>query len=197
MKIEEGKVVQSTHYAFLESAVGITQLGGLGIGFALGIHHDGSDLLVFHRTVIAAGLGLCNGIHHFHAGSDLAECSILAVQMLGILVHDEELRTCGVGGLASGHGQDTTLVLQVILDAVEEELALDAVAGATHAGAVGAATLDHKAGNHAVEDQAVIVVVIAQIDEVIDALGGLFGVQLSLDNAAVFHGDLKSRICHC
>ena len=64
-------------------------------------------------------------------------------------------------------------------------------------GALGAAALDHKAGNHAVEDQAVIVVVIAQIDEVIDALGGLFGVQLSLDNAAVFHGDLKSRICQC
>ena len=116
--------------------------------------------------------------------------------MLGILMHDEELGASGVGGLGTGHGQNTALVTDVVLDAVEEELALDAVAGAAHAGALGAAALDHEAGNDPVEDQAVVETLIAQGDEVIDALGGLLGVQLALDDAAIFHGDLKSRISH-
>ena len=46
------------------------------------------------------------------------------------------------------------------------------------------------------ENQAVIIVMIAQVDEIVHALGCLVGVQLALDDTAVFHGDLKSRI-HC
>ena len=177
-----------------EPPVGIRQLLGLRIGFPVGVYGDGSDLLLCHRPVVGAGLGGGDGIHHIHAGSDLAKGGILAVQMLGILMHDEELAACGVGRRGAGHAQHASFVLQFILHTVEEELALDAVAGAAHAGAVGAAALDHEAGNDPVEDQAVIEVMIAQIDEIIDALGGLIGVQLTLDDAAVFHGDLKRRI---
>ena len=46
------------------------------------------------------------------------------------------------------------------------------------------------------ENQPIVVVVIAQVDEVVHALGGLLGVQLALDDAAIFHGNFKSRI-HC
>jgi len=179
-----------------ESAVGIGELLQLCDGGTVGFNRDGCDLLLGHRTILAISLDLGDGIDNIHAGSDLAEGCVLAVQMLGILVHDEELGTCRVGGGGACHGQDTALVLQVILDAVEEELALDAVAGATHAGAFGAAALNHEAGNDAMEDQAVIIVMAAQIDEVCNALGCLLGIQFALNDSAVFHGDLKSRICH-
>ena len=46
------------------------------------------------------------------------------------------------------------------------------------------------------ENQAVIVIVVGQVDKVVNALGGLLGVQLTLDDTAVFHCDFKSRI-HC
>ena len=80
-----------------ETAVGIGQLLQLSQLCAVDFHGDGSDLLVLQRTVHAVGLHLRNGIHNFQAGSNLTKCSILAIQMLCILVHDEELRACGVG----------------------------------------------------------------------------------------------------
>ena len=177
-----------------ESAVGIGELVGLGIGFAVGIHGDGGNLLFGEGTVIAVGFHCGNGIDHIHAGGHLAKGGILIIQMLGVLVHDEELGACGVGGGGTGHAENAPLVLLVVLDAVEEELAFDAVAGAAHAGSLGAAALDHEAGDDAVEDQTVIEIVICQIDEIADALGRLVGVQLAFDDAAVFHGDFESGI---
>ena len=136
----------------------------------MGVYGDGSNFLLRQRTVIPVGLNAGNGIHHIHTGGHLAESGVLAVQVLGILVHDEELAACGVRGGGPGHAQHTALMLQVIPHTVEEKLTLDAVAGAAHAGAVGAAALDHKAGNNPVEDQTVIVVVITQVDKVVNAL---------------------------
>ncbi len=182
---------------WLESSVGIRQLFQLRQLGAVAFHGDGSDFLFFHGAVIAAGSHLGNGIHHIQAGGHFAEGGVLSVQVLGILMHDEELGACGVGGLRAGHAENAPLVLQVVLDAVEEELTLDAVAGAAHAGALGTAALDHKAGDDPVEDQAVIVVVLAQVNEVGNTLGSLVGVQLALDDTARLHGDLKSRIAHC
>ena len=114
--------------------------------------------------------------------------------MLGILVHDEELAAGGVGRGGTSHAQHAPLVLEVILHTVEEELALDAVAGTAHAGSFGAAALNHEAGDNPVENQAVVIVVIAQVDEIGNALGCFFGVQLALNHTAVFHGNLKSRV---
>ena len=160
----------------------------------MSVHGDGGDLLILNGTVVPGCLCLGDGIDHLHAGGHLAEAGVLHVEMLGILVHDEELGAAGVGGGGTGHGQNAALVLQVVLDAVEEELALDAVAGAAHAGALGAAALDHEAGDDTVEDQAIVVALVCQRDEIIDTLGCLLGVQLAGDDAAVFHGDGKSRI---
>ena len=137
----------------------------------MGVHLDGSDLLLLHGAVAGADSGGGNGIYHIHALGHLAEGGILTVQMLGILMHDEELGSGGIGGLAACHGQNAPLVPQVVLDPVEEELTLDAVAGATHAGAVRTASLDHKAGDDTVEDQPVVKAVVCKIDKVVNALG--------------------------
>ena len=154
-----------------ESAVRIGELLGLGIAFAMGVHGDGSDLLLLDRTVGRTDFRCRDGIHHIHAGSDLAEGGVLAIQMLGILVHDKELGAGRVGGRGTGHGKHATLVLEFILHAVKEEFALDAVAWAAHAGAIRATALDHEAGDHTVEDQTVIVIMFGQIDEIGNALG--------------------------
>ena len=178
----------------LESAVGIGELPGLRVGFAVGIHGDGSDLLLRLGTVIAISLDRSNGINHIHAGGDLTESGVLSVQVLGVRMHDEELAAGRVWRGRTGHAQNAPLVLQIVFHTVEEKLTLDAVAGAAHTGALGAAALDHEAGNDPVEDQAVIVIVIAQVDEIADTLRGFVRVQLTADDAAVFHGDGKSRI---
>ena len=113
-----------------------------------------------------------------------------------ILVHDEELAAGAVHRLRPGHAQHAAGVPQVVLHAVGGELALDAVAGAAHAVAVGAAALDHKAGDDPVEDQAVIVPGVGQGDEVAHALGCDVGIQLGHDLAAVLHLKGHDRICH-
>ena len=89
-------------------------------------------------------------------------------------------------------------VLEVVGNAVLDELALDAVAGTAHAGAVGAAALDHEARNHTVEDLAVIEALVDQADEVIDGVGSNLGIQLGLDHAGlsaegITHLNLKSN----
>ena len=180
--------------ADLESSVRIGELVRLRVGLAVGVHGDGGDLLLRLGTVIAVGLDGGDGVHHVHTGGYLAEGGILTVQMLGVGVHDEELAARGVGGGGTRHAENAPLVLQIVLDTVEKELTLNAVAGAAHAGALGAAALNHEAGNDSVEDQTIIKMVIAQVDEVADALGRLVGIQLALNDAAVFHGDLKCGI---
>ena len=162
--------------ADLESSVRIGELVRLRVGLAVGVHGDGGDFLLHLRTVIVVGLDGGDGVHHVHAGSHLAEGGVLAVQVLGVGVHDEELAARGVGGGGTRHAENAPLVLQVVLDAVEKELALDAVAGAAHAGALGAAALDHEAGDDPVEDQAVIKALVGQGDEVGHRVGSLGGV---------------------
>ena len=65
---------------------------------------------------------------------------------------------------------------QVVADAVGLELALDAVAGAAHTGAVGAAALNHEAVDAAVEDQAVIETGVGERDKIPHALRSDVGV---------------------
>ena len=85
---------------------------------------------------------------------------------------------------------------QLVVHPVEEELALDAVAWAAHAGALRAAALDHKTGNNAVEDQSVIEPLIRKEDEIIHGLRGNVRVELCGDDTAVFHFDGNNRIFH-
>ena len=115
----------------LSTTEGIDELHGLRVRFTMGIHSDGGDHLILNGVISRTGSGGGDGVHNIHSGGDLAEGSILTVQVFGVLMHDEELAARRVGGLAPGHAQHTTLMLQVVFNAVVDELTLDAVAGAS------------------------------------------------------------------
>ena len=85
---------------------------------------------------------------------------------------------------------------EVILHAVQFELALDAVAGTAGAGALGAAALDHEARDDAVEDQAVVKALVCKGDHVADALRRLLGVEFADDFAAICHCKGHNGIFH-
>ena len=112
-------------------------------------------------------------------------------------MHDEELGACGIGHHASGHGEHTRRMLQIIGKAVLCKFALDAVAGAAHAVTVGASALNHKASDNPVKDQSVIKTFTDQADKVVYGNRSDFGIQLCFDHAAVFHGDgYNGILCH-
>ena len=71
-------------------------------------------------------------------------------------MHDEELAAGAVGVHGACHADHAAGVLERIVHAVCSKLALDVPAGAAGAVAQRAAALDHKAGDHAVEGQAVV-----------------------------------------
>ena len=155
------------------------------------LHHLGNPGLVV--IIGAHGADVIDGLN---ALDDLAEGGILPVQMGGVLMHDKELAAGGVGGHGAGHGENAAVVLEVVGKTVGRELALDAVAGAAGADALGVAALDHKAGDHAVEDQPVIEALLHQGDEIVDGVGGDLGIELGLHHIAVFHFKGYDRIAH-
>ena len=110
-----------------------------------------SGLVVEHTARSAR-----DGIDDVHAFGHLAERGVLLVEVRSVHVHDEKLAAGGVRIHGAGHGQHAAGVLEVVLEAVARELALDAVARAAHAGAGRVAALDHEAGDDAVEDHAVV-----------------------------------------
>ena len=110
--------------------------------------------------VVAAGHALCDLVDILHALDDLAEGGILAVKVRCILMHDEKLAAGGVGRHGTSHAQDTSGMLEVVFHAVHCKLALDAVARAADADTLRVAALDHEASDDAVEDNAVIELVL-------------------------------------
>ena len=84
--------------------------------------------------------------------------------------------------------------MEVVLDAVAGELTLDGVARAAHTGALGAAALDHKARDDPVEDQPVVKAALDQRDKIVYRVGGDLGIELGLDQPAIFHFDGNDRI---
>ena len=169
-----------------------------GIVHALGVHPDGADHLLDLGPVIAhAARDPGDVLGRGHALQQAAEGGILAVQIPGLAHHDEELAASGIGMHGPGHGENAQLVVDVfLLPAVVGELALDAVAGAAHAGALGAAALDHEAGDDPVEIKAVIEAGVGKGDEVIHGVGGLLGVQLTGHDGAAFHSDGDDGMFH-
>lgn len=167
-----------------------------GIIYAERIHGDGLHHLIFIGSVVVGG-GFRNAVYRVHTFYYLSEGSITSVQVRGILMHDEELASRGVGILRSGHREDAGSVFQGIVKTVTCELAGNTVAGAAGAGALRAASLDHKAADHTVKDQAVIKSLADQADEIIDRYRCDVGVKLRFDNVSVLHGDGNDRIlCH-
>ena len=111
-------------------------------------------------------------------------------------MHDEELAARGVRRHRARHGQHAAAVLQLVFEAVGGELASDGVARSADALSLRVAALDHKAGDDAVKDHAVIKAFFAQGDEVVDRIRRDLGVELRLHDLAVFHFDGDDRIAH-
>ena len=174
----------------LSARSALRQLLGGGILHAGGVHADGDHHLrllghIVHHVAGRRG----DAIHLVHTLQHHTEGGILTVQMGGILMHDEELAACAVGDHGTSHAENAAGVLKVVLETVGGELALAAVAGAAHAVAVGAAALNHKAVDAAVENEAVIVAGIGQLNEVIHALRRHVGIELGHDLSAGLHFD--------
>ena len=123
----------------------------------------------------------------------MAKCSILAIQMRSILVHDEELAAGRVGVHSAGHADHAAGVLDGVVHAVLQELALDVPAGAAHAGALRVAALNHKAGDNAVEGQAVVEALLDELLKVLAGDGCCGSIQFNVNGFAVLHRNTNHR----
>lgn len=83
----------------------------LRIGLAEGIYCHMLHNLRLQRTVAIVRAGIGDLVDRLHAFDHLAKGGIAAIQMGGVLVHDEELGAGGVIGLRSCHGQNALRVL--------------------------------------------------------------------------------------
>ena len=75
------------------------------------IYGDSLHHLIFQGFVGIIGGCLGNAVYDIHTFYYLSKRRIAAVQMGGVLVHNEELGTCGVGMSGSGHGKHSLGVL--------------------------------------------------------------------------------------
>jgi hypothetical protein len=123
---------------------------------------------VLHRLVGSASLDAAELVDDIHALHNLAEHSVLAVEMRSRAEGDEELAAVGAGA-GVGHAERA---FAVVLEGRHElVLELGTVDGrATGTSASGVTALDHEAGDDAVEDD---VVVFAGSGESGEVLAGL------------------------
>jgi len=123
------------------------------------LHFDGNDLV--------AGLDL---VHYFDALDHLAEAGVRTVKVRGAFtaVTHEELRSAGVLARVS-HGKHAAIVALVATGG----FALDGPARSAGAGALGASTLNHEIGEHAVEGEPVIEAALGELAEVCDGEWGV------------------------
>src|SRR5690554_3917266 len=107
----------------------------------------------------------------------VAEVTGAVVEEVVVGQVDEELTGGAVAHLGAGHGNGVAIILQAVIGFVPDRLADGALAHV----AVKAAALDHEAGNHPVEDQAIIVPGIGVAQEVLHGDGSRLGIQLDFD----------------
>src|ERR1700675_2871191 len=110
-------------------------------------------------------VALLDVVHDVHAGDDLAEHGVLAVEEVRRGEHDVELAAGGVGVVAPRHGDGAAVVLVLV------ELGLDLVPGAARAVALRIAALHDEVGLDAVKGQPVVEALLGEGDEVLDRLG--------------------------
>ena len=124
------------------------------LGYALddnGFEDNGLNGLVLRAARDAGDL-----LGDILAFDDFAEDGVLAGEPIGGDCGDEELAAVGAGA-GVGHRQFAGLV-ELMARALG--LILETITGATHAGAGRIATLNHEVGNDAMEDGAVVELVL-------------------------------------
>src|SRR5215470_6393497 len=128
-------------------------------------------------------VALLDAVDELHAGHDLAEHGVLAVEVRGRAVADVELAAGRVGVLAARHRHGATHVLLLV------ELRLDRVARAAGAVALRAAALHDEVGHDPVEVEAVVEALLRQGDEVLDGLRRVLREELDPNLAALLQRD--------
>ncbi|MNL77320.1 hypothetical protein D3C87_2034690 [compost metagenome] len=76
---------------------------------------------------------------------------------------------------------------KVVCESVRGEFTCNAISWTAHTGAFGVTALNHKAGNHAMENRPVVEALLNQGDKVVYGVGSNFGIELGFDNTAVIH----------
>lgn len=130
------------------------------------------------RAVIHARTGL-DLVNEFHARNNVAPDGVLAVKEGGIVEADKELAVARVRARRAGHGNGAADVGGLV------KLGLQLLAAAAGAVTLGIARLGHKAGDDAVELQAVIKTLTCQFLDAGDMVRGDVGAKLDHD-ATVF-----------
>ena len=137
------------------------------------------------RSSLALGDGhrvervaLPDAVDDVHPARHAPEDRVLAVEVRLGLERDEELAPVRVGARVR-HREDAALVAV----RVPLRLVLEPVAWAASAGARRVAALEHEVGDDAVENRAVVEVVVREEDEVVNGLGRVGRVELDLDVA--------------
>ena len=103
------------------------------------------------------------------------------------------MRGGGVGVVCSRHRDNAALMRKGILrEAVGGEFAVDGLRLGGFGAIAAVATLSHEAIHYSVESEAVIETACNELFEVVAGVGGVFGVKLNNEAAAVLHSELNA-----
>jgi len=151
-------------------------------------HRDGLE-----RLVVAIYGASGYGIYDIHAGDDLAENSVV-VRKRSVLVHDEELAAIGVWARI-GHGDRASDITGLIRRRRGIQFIGELIAWSSPASASRIATLDHEAGDDAVEYRTVIEALVSEREEILDRVRRIGVIGLEYDSAFVrLDGDFMHEI---
>ncbi|CAD75263.1 conserved hypothetical protein [Rhodopirellula baltica SH 1] len=139
-------------------------------------------------------VALLDRINDVLAFDDFAKHAVSIVEVRLSFMSDEKLRPIGVG-TGVGHRQNAgTIMLELGM-----ELIFKLVTGSTTPAAFGATALDHEVGDHAVENQSVVVLLLAERFEVLNGLRSFVVKQFDANRSAIgikggnFHRSLSSK----
>ena len=76
-----------------------------------GYDGNGFHSLGLQGFIRPVGRNACNAVENVKAVRQFTESGVIAVKMRCVLVHDEELRACGVGMHGTSHGDHASGVL--------------------------------------------------------------------------------------
>ena len=171
-----------------------------GDGVRRRLDRDRLDHDVLHRAIgraVAAVLVALDGgdrVGDLHARDHAPEDGVLGVEVRRVADHDEELGAAGVGPRVR-HRHGAAAVVQ------SADLVGDLVAGAALAVVARVAILreriaglDHEAGNHAVEEDPLVELLVRELHEVRDRLRRDVGAQRDADLAHVAHAQHGDRL---
>ena len=152
---------------------------------------------VLHVPAVIAGPDVGNFVDHILTLNHLTKACVLPVQVRGVRMHHEKLRGGGVWVTGARHGKHPALVAKGILpETVGGKLPADGTGVPLLHVLVISAALQHKALDHAVEDQPVKKVLFRQRHKIGNRQGCHLGVQLGFHGTEILYFNLNNRMIH-